>query len=189
MQDRVRPGVPTGGQFGVIAHGEPATSLPPVDLAGELASLGFDLADSTAPFHAVATDPGRPAVERRAAARAAIERADDYVIHARHALSDDGTGVAGLAVAGASDDALLDAALETYASQAFEDGDEHLFGNDMAAIVFEAGRDLVARRWDRAYAASDNARPQALFPREAYEPGDPKHVDWTTCSPAREPRS
>jgi hypothetical protein len=173
MQDRVRPGVPTGGQFGVMAHEEPTTSLSPVDLAGELASLGFDLADSTASFHAIATDPSRPAVQRRAAARAAIERADDDVIHARHCLSDDGTGVAGLAVMFARDDVVLDAALEEYASQEFEDGDEHLFGNDMAAILFESRPGGLARTGVRLQARAEAAGDED----PTYDADDPYGAD------------
>jgi hypothetical protein len=164
------------GEFTAMVHSAPTTTLTPVGLAGEMASIGFDLADSTAHFHAIATDPSAGAPERRAAARSAVERADDEVIRARHSMSDEGSGVAYLAVLCAQNDSALDSALVTYGEEEFEDGDEHLFGNDLAATLFDQDRNREYAARDREYLATP--RPQTLTEDDllAYDYGDPKRA-------------
>lgn len=128
-------------------------------MIAEFTSIDFDLSDSTAPFCAIATNAAELGEVRRVAARAAIERADDYVLHARHALSDGGTGVTAIAVEAAEDDVVLDAALAIYALEEFEPGDEHLFGVDMAAIVFSCDRAANADSWYRQYRQDGDTEP------------------------------
>lgn len=175
---RVLAGVPAAGEFAVTARPDNGVALTEAfasdQLVAEFAAIDFDLADSTARFRQVALDPARPIDERRTAARAAIERADDYVLHARHALSDDGSGVASLAVECAEDDVVLDAALSVYATEELEDGDEHLFGIDLAAIVYQCDQASGADRWGRRYAAETRVTGHQL---DAYDADDPKAID------------
>lgn len=164
------------GEFTAMVHSTPTTTLTQADLAGELASIGFDLADSTASFHAIATDPNVGVQERRTAARSAVERADDEVIRARHSMSDEGSGVAYLAVLCAQDDGALDSALVAYAGEEFEDGDEHLFGNDLAAALYDQDRNREYAARHREYLSSPKAQTLTEDDLLAYDFGDPKRA-------------
>lgn len=178
-QPRVLAGAPTGGEFAVAPRATNGVTLTQTSdlerLAVEFAAIDFGLADSTADLHRVATDPTRPTAQRRTAARAALGKARDGVLHARHGLADDGGGVAGIAQFVADSDAVLDEAMRRYsATDMFEDGDEHLFGVDLAAIVFEMDRDAETEGWARQFAATPREPDLEAL---AYDRGDPKGMD------------
>jgi len=179
-QTRIPAGAPIGGRFAVspLAQADVVLTDTARDvLAGEMSAIGFDLADSTAAFHAVATDPTRSDAERRDAVRTAIDTADDAVIEHRHGLTDEGTGVTGIAVELARDNDAVDAALADYATQDLEDGDEHLFGVDLAAFLYRVDRDHQASAWGAAYAAAPTAlAPVTEADLDGYEPNDPKRA-------------
>lgn len=172
QQPRVPEGVAGGGQFSEINRPQ-ITTIDTAVTSAEFAAIGFSLADSTAGFCAIATDPAQPMEARRTAARAAIERADDSVISARHQMSDEGDGVTVLATSAADDDDVLDSALGAYIRADYGSGDEHLFGVDLAAVVYEADRESTTNMWmGRYYGASRSE--ETYDPRDAYESDDPK---------------
>lgn len=183
-QPRVAAGPTNAGEFAAIVRPQTLTLDKPViadvfateEMVAEFAAIDFDLADSTAPFCAIATDATQSLDVRRTAARSAIERADDYVLHARHALSDDGTGVAGIAAEASDDDMVLDAAMSMYLLEEREPGDEHLFGIDMAALVYSCDLAANADSWGRRY-RDETAGFGSETDFGAYEPNDPKGLD------------
>ena len=179
-QTRQPAGAPIGGQFTTHPQAEAGLTLPAPNtrLIHELANLGFNIANSAAAQHAIATDTTQPVETRRAAVRTALETATNDVLRTRWNLSDNGDPVTDQALKYAATDEFIDAGMARYAEAEYEDGDEHLFGVDMAAALFQEGQDRTVNYWAKQHAtaptpATVRARRDDL---DAYETGSLKRA-------------